>query len=350
MEKLASFPRRTATAVLIGLLLAALLLLVGYAAGFFFLVFGGITIAVVISAMSHWVADRTWLNYGLAMGIVLVALVLLAAGGIWALAPAFSEQADQLAKSLPSSFNQLRSRLQGSSWGRELLEGIPHEPEKLLSGSGGKGVLPQVTGFLSTTLGGLINVLIVLITGIYLAASPALYRRGFVSLFTPSYRDRLLDVLEQCYQTLINWFISRSISMLVVATATAAGLALLGVPFAVVLGILAGLLNFIPNLGPYLAVAPAMLVAFPDGIDQALYVFALYMGIQSLEGYILTPLLDKRFVSVPPALLLFAQVLLGILVGLPGILFASPLVAVLLVIVQELYIKDHLEKPSGEAA
>ncbi len=149
--------------------------------------------------------------------------------------------------------------------------------------------------------------------------------------------------MDQCYTTLKNWFISRSITMTVVGVATGAGLALLGVPFPIVLGIMAGVLNFIPNLGPYIAMAPALLVALPQGVDHVIYVFALYMGVQSLEGYILTPLLDKRFVSVPPALLLFGQVLLGILVGLVGVLFASPLIAVLLVIVEDLYVKDRLE-------
>ncbi|WP_332369347.1 AI-2E family transporter [Spirosoma telluris] len=152
--------------------------------------------------------------------------------------------------------------------------------------------------------------------------------------------------MDQCYTTLKNWFISRSITMTVVAVVTGVGLALLGIPFPIVLGIIAGILNFIPNLGPYIALAPALLVALPQGTNYVIYVFALYMGVQSLEGYILTPLLDKKFVSVPPALLLFGQVLLGILVGLAGVLFASPLIAVLLVIIQELYIKDKLEKGS----
>ncbi|GAB3225328.1 AI-2E family transporter [Spirosoma arcticum] len=194
------------------------------------------------------------------------------------------------------------------------------------------GVLAQVTGIFSSTLGGLVNVLIVIITGIYLASSPGTYRNGFVKLFSPSYRHRLLGVLDQCYTTLKNWFISRSITMTVVAVVTGLGLAMLGIPFPIVLGIIAGILNFIPNLGPYIALAPALLVALLQGSNYVVYAFALYMGVQSLEGYVLTPLLDKKFVSVPPALLLFSQVLLGILVGLPGVLFASPLIAVLLVI------------------
>lgn len=348
MKSDASFPRRVATASFIALLLLALFLLVGYAANFFFLVFGGITFAVVISALAHFVRGKTPLSYGASVAVVLLLLAVLIAGTIWALAPSVSEQASQLADSLPSSVAELKRSLGQSRWGQRLLEGIPEEPGKLLSGSGaGKGIFTQVTGVVSGTLGVLVNVLIVVITGIYLAFDPGTYRRGFARLFNPVYRARLLGVMDECYDTLKNWFISRSITMVVVGVTTGAGLALLGVPFAVVLAIIAGVLNFIPNLGPYLALAPALLVAFPQGGTTALYVVILYQGIQSLEGYVLTPLLDKKFVSMPPALLLFGQVLLGILAGLAGVLFASPLIAVLSVIVRELYVKDRLEAGKG---
>ena len=345
MTKKPHFLRQAAGFWFVGLLIIALFLLVGYSASFFFLVFGGIVFSVVISALAHFLSGKTPLPYGAAVAVVLLLLLGIIGGGGWLLAPTVSAQADQLADSLPASIQRLQQSLLQTSWGKRILEGIPKNPGKYLSAGGpGKGVLTQVTGVFSSTLGGLVNILIVLITGIYLAANPGNYRKGFARLFTPSYRDRLLFVMDECYDTLKNWFISRSITMTVVGVVTGVGLAILGIPFAIVLGIIAGILNFIPNLGPYIALAPALLVAFPQGMYEPLYVIALYMGVQSLEGYVLTPLLDKKFVSVPPALLLFAQVLLGLLVGLSGVLFASPLVAVLLVIVQELYIKDRLEK------
>ncbi len=344
MKKAVSLPRTIALFWLIGLLMGALFLLIAQAVQFFFLVFGGLLFAVVISALSHLVSQKTPLSYSVSVGVVSVLLVLLIGGTVWLLAPTVSQQATELEESLPRSLDQVKTTLAQTKWGQKLLAGIPDKPAKLLSSSSTKDVLSQLTGVVSTTLGGLINILIVVITGLYLASSPGTYRNGFVRLFTPSYRDRLLNVLDKCYDTLKNWFVSRSITMVVVGVATSVGLLALGVPFVIVLGILAGLLNFIPNLGPYIAVAPAMLIAFSISPSKAMYVFALYMGIQSLEGYILTPLLDKRFVSLPPALLLFGQVLLGFLAGLAGVLFASPLIAVLLVIIRELYVKDRLEQ------
>lgn len=345
MIKEPSFLRQAAGFWFVGLLIIALFWLVGYSASFFFLVFGGVVFAVVISGLAHFLSDKTPLPYGASVAVVMLLLIGIIVGGGWLLAPTVSEQADQLAESLPASIDRLQQSLRQTSWGKRILDGIPENPGKLLSRSGSsEGVLTKVTGVFSSTLGALVNMLIVLITGVYLAANPGSYRKGFARLFNPGYRDRLLEVMDQCYDTLKNWFISRSITMTVVGVVTGVGLAIMGIPFAIVLGIIAGILNFIPNLGPYISLIPAVLVAFPEGMYQPLYVVALYMGVQSLEGYVLTPLLDKKFVSVPPALLLFAQVLLGLLVGLSGVLFASPLVAVMLVIVQELYIKDRLEK------
>ena len=337
---------RAAVASLVALLMTTLFLLIGYTANFFLLVFGGILFGVLLSALAHGLNRLTKIKYGISVLLVVLLLAGVIAGTIWFLAPTVSQQAEELAKALPQALERLKTSISETSWGQRLLQGMPQEPSKLVSSP--KDVLARLTGIFSSTLGILANLVIVLITGIYLAANPASYKNGIVKLFTPAYRPRLHQVLDQCYDTLRNWLLSRTITMLVVGITTGIGLALLRIPLPVVLAIIAALLNFIPNLGPYIALIPALLLAYLQGPDKALYVFLLYMGVQSLEGYILTPILDKKFVSTPPALLLFGQVLLGILVGLAGIILVSPLIAVLLVIVNELYIKDYLEKKAGE--
>ncbi len=337
-----SFSRQAATASFVALVMISLFLLIGYAANFFLLVFGGILFGVLLSALARLLQKKTKMGYGLALACVMGVLVLVIGGTIWLLAPTVSQQTEELSNSLPKAFERLKTNLSQTSWGKRLLQGLPEQPKKLVSSP--KDVFSQLTGVFSSTLGALANVVIVIITGIYLASSPDSYQKGFLKLFTPSFRPRLEEVLRQCFHTLSNWLLSRSISMVVVGIATGIGLALLGIPLPVVLGIIAALLNFIPNLGPYIAVIPALLLAYLEGPDKALYVFLLYMGVQSLEGYLLTPMLDKKLVSTPPALLLFGQVLLGILVGISGVLLASPIIAVLIVLVKELYVKEYLEK------
>ena len=341
-----NIPYQAAAASFVALLLIALFWLVSYTATFFLLVFGGILFGVLLSALSHLLSRKTGIWYSISLLIVIIALIIIIGGTIWLLAPTVSRQAEELSQALPQALNRLKASLSQSGWGRRLLDGLPSKPGKLLSSP--KDVLSQLTGVVSSTLGILANILIVIITGIYLASNPGSYKNGFVRLFTPRYRNRLHQVLDQCYHTLSNWLLSRFISMVVVGIATGIGLAVLGIPLPVVLAIIAAFLNFIPNIGPYIALIPALLLAYVQGPDKALYVYLLYTVIQSAEGYILTPMLDKRLVSTPPALLLFGQVLLGILVGIGGVLLASPIVAVLIVIVNELYVKDYLERKSLE--
>jgi predicted PurR-regulated permease PerM len=116
-------------------------------------------------------------------------------------------------------------------------------------------------------------------------------------------------------------------------------------PLALTLGLLAGLLSFIPNIGPILSFVPAGLLAIPQGFSQVLYVGLLYIGIQTVESYVITPPMQRRMVSLPPALTISAQVILGVLFGFLGLLLATPLAAAVLVLVKMLYLEDVLGEP-----
>jgi predicted PurR-regulated permease PerM len=295
MNNTGNISYQAAVACFVGLLLIALFWLVSYAATFFLLVFGGILFGVLLSSLAHLLSRKTNIRYSIALLLVILLLVVIMGGTIWLLAPTVSQQADELSQTLPKALERLKSNLTQSTWGRKLLQGLPDKPVKLLSSR--KDVLSQLTGVISSSLGMLANTFIVLITGIYLASNPGSYKNGFVKLFSPAYRHRLQQVLDQCYHTLRNWLLSRSISMVVVGVATGVGLAVLGIPLPIVLAIIAGILNFIPNIGPYIALVPALLLAYVQGPDKALYVFLLYSAIQSAEGYILTPMLDRHLVS-----------------------------------------------------
>src|SRR5680860_596183 len=114
-------------------------------------------------------------------------------------------------------------------------------------------------------------------------------------------------------------------------------------PMPYALALMAGLFSFIPNIGPYLALAPAVLIALLQGGNMFIYVLILYFGIQIVESYLITPMIEKKIVHLPPALTLFWLVLLGILTGILGLIMATPILAALIVIIGELYVKDNLE-------
>ena len=122
---------------------------------------------------------------------------------------------------------------------------------------------------------------------------------------------------------------------------------MIGTELALSLAILAALLTFIPNIGPILALVPAALLAMMHGPDKLIYVVSLYMGIQALESYVLTPLLQQQMIDLPPALIISMQILLGVLVGGLGIILATPLTAALLVLVKMVYIEDILQDPGS---
>ncbi|MGH6611543.1 MAG: AI-2E family transporter, partial [Burkholderiaceae bacterium] len=194
----------------------------------------------------------------------------------------------------------------------------------------------------SGVLGGIVNVLIIIFVGLYLAAEPRLYTNGLVRLVPIRHRPRAQEFLSALGHTLRWWLVGRLSLMLLNGVLTALALWLLGVPLALTLGILAGLLNFIPNIGPVIAGVPAVLIALMQSPQQALYVFILYVALQSVDGYVLTPLVQRRTIELPPVLTITAQVLLGVLLGTLGVLLATPLTAAALVLVKMLYVEDTL--------
>lgn len=200
----------------------------------------------------------------------------------------------------------------------------------------------RIAGVFSTTLGAFASFFAILVIGLYMAISSGLYAEGLIHLVPMAKRARAREVLQAVGQTLWWWLLGRGVSMIVVGLLTATGLTLLGVPLALTFGLLAAALTFVPYLGPLLSAVPPTLLALTQQPRQALYVVLLYLGIQGVESYLVTPLVQERTVSLPPAFILTAQLFMGVLLGGMGIVLAVPLFAVVLVLVKMLYIEDLL--------
>ncbi len=335
-----SFSKRVLITVGIVIPVILLLLLFGFAFKVLLLVLAGVLFAVFFRGIAGWISNHTKLSEGWSLLIAVVGVVglIVLAGRL--IAPQVGEQVNQLSEKLPQAVANTRSQLEQKQWGKKLLDQIPKSSEKVLQR--GDGWFEKSFGFVSSTFGVLADLYVILFIGLFIMAQPKPYRQGIVHLVPVRHRDRARQVLHKLGVTLQRWIAGKLLSMLVVAVLTTLGLWLLDVPVALALGIIAGLLSFIPNFGPIIALLPAVLIAFTQGPNTALYITLLYMGVQAVESNLITPLVQKKMVYLPPAMIIISQVLLGILVGGLGLILATPLIAILMVLIQMLYVEDVL--------
>lgn len=218
------------------------------------------------------------------------------------------------------------------------------EPDQLADGG---ALVDQATGVLLTTISAVGAAVIILFVGLYVAAQPTLYQRGIRRLVPVAGRHRFDEVLLEVISVLRWWLIGKILSMVLVGVLTTVGLWWLDVPLALTFGLLAAALTFIPNFGPVLSVVPPALLALADDPTRAAYVVALYLAIQTVESYAVTPLIQRRTVSMPPALTITSQIVLGVLVGGIGVVVATPLTAAAMTVVRMLYVEDLLEQDAA---
>lgn len=304
------------------------------------IVFAGALMAVGLGGGADILRRRTPLERpgGLAVVITIVVLIPFLLSGL--IGPSLTAQINDLIIQLPEAVAQLRDRLLQQEWAAPLLAD-PDALQNLMPTP--KEVMGGVTSAFSQTLGAVANVFVILFIGIYGAAAPSPYVSGVVHLAPQRHRDRAVEVIDALSHALRWWLVGRLIMMTVVGVLTTVGLWIAGVPTAMALGLLAALLSFVPYVGPILSFFPAVLVALTVSMTKVLYVVIVFGIVQTLESYVITPLVQQRAVSLPPVILITAQIAMGVLAGATGVLLAAPLAIVVIVLLQMLYVEDVLE-------
>lgn len=324
-------------------LLAAGLVLFALLPGVILTLFAGILLAVALRALACPLAARLGVRQGLAL--VLVALAVAAAFGLtaWLAADGIASQVETFRETVPRILESLRERLSQSGWGRSII-GWLRPGETLTSGDAARNAAGYAFAGLNGLLGGLGDVALILLLGLYLAADPQPYRKAAVALIAPSARPRFLHLLDEAGIVLRGWLGGQLVAMIFTGAVVWLGLTLLGVPLAGLLGLIAALFGFIPYIGPLLSVIPAVLVAL--GQDPALvpWVLCLFAASQAVEGNLLTPMVQSRIADLPPAYLLGAQALMGTGFGLIGVVLAAPLAAFVMVAVRVAYVEGWVEQ------
>jgi len=285
------------------------------------------------------IANPLGRRFGLPDGVALAGAVLMVVAilgtAVWLFGAEVIAQYSVLAEAIPGAWGEVLGRLDTFGLG---------EPARQWARSlgSGDGVLANLGGLALSFGGGLADTLLVLFGGIYLAAQPDLYRRGIIKLIPPRGRGLAARALDDSWKALRLWLLGRLVSMTVVGFLTFVGLSIIGIPAALTLGLLSGILEFIPFIGPILSAVPAVLLALAVGTDEALWTIGLYLLVQHIEGNLLEPMVQQRAVTLPPALLLFSLVIGGLLFGIPGIIVAAPMFVVIFVMVKRLYVRAAL--------
>lgn len=323
--------------VLIVLGLAALFFLAWHLRILLLMLFGAVVIATVFRALADWIAGLTrWPNW-----VATALSILTILGGLIALIAVFGahvgQQVETLRETLPAAWRALEQRIGDI--------GLSQQLDRLVASitTPGGGSLSGFGRTLLSIGGGIADLLVVIFAGVYLATQPNFYRAGVIKLVPPARRKVAAEAMLESERALRLWLKGQAIAMVVVGSLTGLGLWALGMPSALVLGLLAGLLEFIPFAGPIIASVPAILLALAVSPELALWVVLLYVAIQQFEGNLLTPLVQQYAVDLPGAVLLFSLIGFGTLFGTLGVILAAPLAVVTLVLVKRLYVIEALD-------
>ena len=337
------FPQKAATVLAI----AAGVAIVVKLAAVLLLAFGSVLVAILLQAMAGPIARRTPLNrpaaLAAAVGILLGALTLV----LWLFGQQAAIQLAALVELLPRAWIDLQARLSASPLGGLVLRELQRVEHDGLLLSLGSALVRNGSASLAAAV-------IVFFAGLYLAFHPRTYLGGLVRLVPQSARGRTTQVLEACGEALNRWLVGQLISMALVGVTTGLGLWAVGVRTPLALGVLAGLGQFIPVVGPGVAMVPGLLIGLSQGPETFAAAALVYLAAMQFEANVVTPLLLRQMVELPMAVTLFAVLAMGVLLGPLGVLFATPLAVVAYVLVRMIYVEgvlgDNLTSPIAAEA
>lgn len=339
-----AFARRVVLVVAI----LGLALLLWYLVDVLLLVFGAVLVAVLLRAAAAPIDRRTGIgdNWALALAALAVTAVITAAVVLFG--AEVRAQTLKLVETLPDAWDLFLQRTLSGDLRDEIME----RAEDAVPAAG--QVLGNVLLGAWSVAGGLSALVLIIVGGLYLAAQPDVYRRGLLLLLPDDgKRARGAETLDAMGEALKLWLLGQLATMGFIFVVTLLGLWLIGLPAALALAVFAGLAQFVPIIGPIVASIPALLVALTESWQMVLWVLGLYVVIQQVESNLVTPLVQRRTVQLPPVIPLFAVVVFGLLFGLMGVLFATPLAVLAFVAIKKLWVRDTLGEPTrlpGEPA
>lgn len=300
------------------------------------LAFGAVLVAILLHALAEPLVRRAGLGRQAALAVAVVVLTAAVAGTLWLFGQQIGQQMAALGELLPRTWAALQERLSASRLGAYVLDDLQRlrGPEGMIV-TLGSHLIGQWAAAATATV-------IVLFAGLYLAFHPETYVGGLLRLVPLPRRSRMAQVFDACGKALKRWLIGQLISMILVGVTVGLGLWLVGVPTPFALGVLAGLGQFVPVVGPMAATVPGLIVAAGHDMQTLAWTGVVYLAASQFEANVVTPLVLRQMVELPMAVTLFAVLAMGVLLGSLGVLFATPLAVVAYVVVRMLYVEDAL--------
>jgi predicted PurR-regulated permease PerM len=305
------------------------------------LVLLAILLAVSLRGAAERVAKHSPLSIHWALALIVILVVLAIVGFCMWVGPQLVQQGHDLVKSLTQEFNDLKARYGQSGIGKQVMQKVSS------GGSDAQSLAAPLIKVAGSTVGAIAAFFVLVVTMLYFASNPDLYVKGIVTLMPKPRRARVREVMGKVAHVLRWWFLGQLIDMAVVGALSVAGMLIIGLPMALALGVLAGLLTFVPYFGAILAAIPALAIAAGQGTHMLLLTAVVFAVCHLVEGYIVSPLVQDRMVRLPPALLILSMTFVGALFGPMGVVLATPIAVAGLVLVSELYVVDALGDESG---
>jgi predicted PurR-regulated permease PerM len=329
-------------------LFAALLLFTWSFAATLFLIFAGMLLGVALNATTNRLGQLVWFPHPLRLAVVCVTLAVLLSGVAFLGGSTIAQQATILSNTIKSQLVNVKAFLDRNGIDTSFFDlgnaGTPptssansassaaapthNLPSPGALASSGGAIVSQTFKLLLGTVSAVGNFFIVLFLGLAFAAQPAVYHNGLISMTPARYRARATVIIDRIGETLERWLIAQIVTMFVVFVVTWIGLAVIGIQSSFILGIQAGLLTFIPTIGALIGGLIVVLASLASGWVAGFSAFILFLGVHALESYVLTPLLQRQALDIPPATLFAFQILLGVVFGIWGLALALPLMAV----------------------
>jgi predicted PurR-regulated permease PerM len=302
------------------------------------LLFACTLVSLILLTVTTALSTRTKLPFSLALALSVLLFIAVIGGAFAFFGATIQAEFSELSQRLPVAWADLQRRIQTSPVGATILERL----QRLTSSN--QTLFNAATTALAAVGGALSLLIIVIVGGLYLAAQPTLYATGLLKLIPPAARGRCAETLDAISISLKNWLKGQALGMLFVGVATGLGLWLIGVPAAWAIGLVAGLAEFVPYLGVLIVGVPAVVLGFGQGTGTGLWAVGVLFAVQQVQGSLVMPLVQNKMVDLPPAITIFGIMAAGILFGVPGVLLATPLTIVVLVVVRRLYLHEDQEQ------